>query len=41
MGILILIYFGIGYGCNDAGWGYWRSMFWPISVGRMIAREGP
>ncbi|MCL4065323.1 hypothetical protein M3484_01870 [Pseudomonas sp. GX19020] len=39
--IWIWIYVGIAYGCNDAGWGFWRSMAWPAALGRMIARATP
>lgn len=36
--IALMIYAGIGAGCENAGWGFWKSVCWPGAVGRMIVR---
>ena len=37
--ILTIAYFMVAAGCNDAGMPFWRAMFWPASVGRIIAEH--
>ena len=34
--IAIIVYFGIAHGCNSAGWGFWRSFWWPTEIGRRL-----
>jgi len=32
------IYFWIAAGCNAAGWGFWRSLGWPVAAGRLLVK---
>ena len=34
----VWVYFLIAAGCNAHGWGFWKSLTWPVSLGRLIAR---
>lgn len=36
--ILTFAYIMVATGCNDAGMPFWRAMFWPVTVGKLLAR---
>lgn len=35
--IATLVYLGIAVGCEESGLGFWRSLFWPVMIGRLLA----